>query len=63
MAIYIPKLQGAAQEYVFENGAGAIVIGLSGDIKSDVNILLDQGVTTVEQSEVRFCQQKSTLRY
>lgn len=43
--------EGAAQEYVFENGAGAIVTSLSGDIKSDVNILLDQGVTTVEQSE------------
>ena len=52
----ISKFQGAAQEYVIEDGAGAIVKSLWGDIKSDVNILLDQAVTTVEQSEVRFCQ-------
>ena len=52
----ISKFQGAAQEYVIEDGAGAIVTSLWGDIKSDVNILLDQAVTTVEQSEVRFCQ-------
>ena len=63
MIIYISKFQGAAQEYVFEDGAEAIVTSLSGDIKSDVNILLDQGVTTVEQSEVRFRQQNSTLRF
>ena len=35
-----------------EDGAGAIIEGLSDDIKSDVNILLDQAVTTIEQSEV-----------
>ena len=35
-----------------EDGAGALIEGLSDDIKSDVNVLLDQAVTTVEQSEV-----------
>jgi len=43
--------QGAAQEFVLEDGAGALIAGLADDIKSDVNILLDQAVTTVEQSE------------
>merc|ERR1719282_519348 len=44
--------EGSAQEFVLEDGAGAIVTNLSNDIKSDVNILLDQAVTTIEQSEV-----------
>ena len=46
-------LQGAAQEYVLEDGAGAIITSLSEVMKSDVNILLDQAVTSVEQTEVR----------
>ena len=37
---------------MLEDGAGALIAGLADDIKSDVNILLDQAVTTVEQSEV-----------
>ena len=45
--------QGAAQEYVLEDGAGAIITSLSEAMKSDVNILLDQAVTSVEQTEVR----------
>ena len=49
----IKVLQGAAQEYVLEDGAGAIITSLSEAMKSDVNILLDQAVTSVEQTEVR----------
>ena len=42
--------EGAAQEYVLEDGAAAIVISIEEDIKKDVNIVLDQAVNTIEAS-------------
>ena len=40
-----------AQEYIVEAGAAAIVDTLHDDIKTDVSIMLDQAVTTIEQTE------------
>ena len=42
--------EGAAQEYVLEDGAVAIVNSIEEDIKKDVNIVLDQAVNTIEAS-------------
>ena len=42
--------EGAAQEYVLEDGAAAIVNSIEEDIKKDVNIVLDQAVNTIEAS-------------
>ena len=43
--------EGAAQEYVLEDGAAAIVNSIEEDIKNDVNIVFDQAVNTIEQNE------------
>ena len=40
---------GAAQEFIVEKGTGAIVDSIHEEIKTDVNIMLDQAVTTIEQ--------------
>ena len=42
--------EGAAQEYVLEDGAVAIVNSIEEDIKKNVNIVLDQAVNTIEAS-------------
>jgi len=42
---------GAAQEFVLDQGAGSIIENVANEIKTDVNIALDQPVTTIDQSD------------
>ena len=43
--------EGAAQEYVLDQGAGSIIDSIAQEIKTDVNISLNQPVTTIDQTD------------
>ena len=43
--------EGAAQEYVVEQGAATIVESIAADIKNDVNIVTNQAVTSIDQTD------------